>query len=347
MADPKQIDLLLKDVNAWNEWREANPDIEIDLRRADLGGADLTGADLRDANLTEAYLGGADLSAAGLNRANLKVADLWNINLGGADLTGANLRNADLTWADLSEAKLAGAKFMIASCGRTNFGFNDLSEVIDLEGIKHSAPSILGIETIRLSKGKIPEAFLRGCGLSDWEIETAKLHDPELSSDEIIKIQYKMFDLRARQAFQISSLFISYSHSDNEYVDKLEGYLDKKGIRFWRDVHHSTAGRLEKVIDRAMRLNPTLLLVLSKDSIQSDWVEHEVNDARKLEKELGRDVLCPVALDDSWKNAHWSQVLMDQVTKYNILDFSRWNDDDKFDEMFGRLVEGLDLFYRK
>ena len=42
-----------------------------------------------------------------------------------------------------------------------------------------------------------------------------------------------------------------------------------------------TAGRLEKVVDRAMRLNPIVLLVLSENSVKSDWVEHE---ARKRER---------------------------------------------------------------
>ena len=61
------------------------------------------------------------------------------------------------------------------------------------------------------------------------------------------------------------------------------------------------AGRIETQIDRAIRQNPTVLLVLSENSLNSDWVEHEVRTARGLEKEIGRDVLCPVALDDSWK----------------------------------------------
>ncbi len=194
----------------------------------------------------------------------------------------------------------------------------------------------------------VPNWFLRGCGLSDWEIESAKLYKPGLSNDEIINITNQIFELRGERPLQISNLFISYSHADSAFVDKLEPKLIKKGIRFWRDVHDLKAGRLEKQIDRAMRLNPTVLLVLSKNSIQSDWVEHEVKSARELEKELSRDVLCPVSLDDSWKTpaGSWSQVLMDQVKKYNILIFSEWKDDARFNAMFGRLVEGLDLFYK-
>ena len=113
-----------------------------------------------------------------------------------------------------------------------------------------------------------------------------------------------------------------------------------------RDVHDAKAGRLEKQIDRAIHQNPTVLLILSSNSIRSDWVEHEVRMARALEKELGRDVLCPVALDDSWKSSPWPKRLMEQVMEYNILDFSDWERDTGFRRMFDKLIDGLELFYK-
>jgi hypothetical protein len=170
--------------------------------------------------------------------------------------------------------------------------------------------------------------------------------NPELSNEEISEIQYKIFDLRATQALQISPLFISYSHADAPFVDKLEKYLNNKGIRFWRDIHDAKAGKLEKQIDRAIRHNPTVLLILSKNSTRSDWVEHEVRTARNLEKETGRDTLCPVALDNSWKKSPWPARVMEQVMEYNILDFSDWRNDETFRITFNKLIDGLELFYR-
>ena len=32
--------------------------------------------------------------------------------------------------------------------------------------------------------------------------------------------------------------------------------------------------------------------------------------------------------------------------EYNILDFSAWKDDGKFDGMFRKLIDGLELFYK-
>jgi hypothetical protein len=127
----------------------------------------------------------------------------------------------------------------------------------------------------------------------------------------------------------------------------MEKHLDKQGIRFWRDIHDAPAVRLEKVIDMAIRQHPTVLLVLSENSVKSDWVEHEARTARELEKELGRDVLCPVALDDSWKDCKWPARLREQIMEYNILDFSMWKVEWEFGKRFKKLVEGLNLFYKK
>ena len=210
----------------------------------------------------------------------------------------------------------------------TNFGFTDLSKTLDIETISHSGPSSVGVETIYLAKGRIPEVFLRGCGLDDAQIEFAKLANPDLSNEEINSILYRLYDLRATQV-QISPLFISYNQADNNFVEKLGNYLTQKGVRYWRDIHDMKAGRVEKQVDRAIRQNPTVLLVLSKNSMSSSWVEHEVRTARELEKDLGRDVLCPVALDDSWKTSPWPQRVMEQIMEYNILDFSGWRDEEQ------------------
>ena len=90
------------------------------------------------------------------------------------------------------------------------------------------------------------------------------------------------------------------------------------------------------------RMNPLVLLVLSERSVESDWVEWEVSKARELEKAEKRDVLCPVALDESWKTCDWPGPLRRQVEDYNILDFSKGS---KFDEQFEKLVRGIVEFY--
>ena len=100
MANSEHLALLKEGVENWDKWRVENPDIEADLREADLSEAKLTGA-----NLHRAYLRRANLSGS---------------NLHGADLSGANLAGANLTSADLTKANLAGALLLNAQLEKAN-----------------------------------------------------------------------------------------------------------------------------------------------------------------------------------------------------------------------------------
>ncbi|MGR3279868.1 pentapeptide repeat-containing protein, partial [Acaryochloris marina NIES-2412] len=60
------LEILRRGPDAWNQWREKNPNQEINLSGADLSGADLHGADLHNAKLSSAKLNGADLRSADL-----------------------------------------------------------------------------------------------------------------------------------------------------------------------------------------------------------------------------------------------------------------------------------------
>ena len=376
MANEEQLAILKQGIETWNQWRKEQSSLKVDLSGADLSGMDLAGIDFRDArltrvdfrdsnlqrarlslaNLSRAALIGASLHQANLKETRLSHAIVMNADLRDVDLSGSylqktvlaktNLSGAYLYKTHLSEAYLNESKFTNAAFADTTLGASDLSLAIDLEKASHHGPSTIGMDTIHKSKGKIPESFLRGCGLSDADIEYAGLSNPDFSNEDVNKILYRVYELRANQAVQISPLFISYSHADGMFVEKLESFLNNKGIRFWRDVHDMKSGRIETQIDRAIRQNPTVLLILSEHSIKSDWVEHEVRTARELEKDLAHDVLCPVALDDNWKNSPWPKRIMEQIMEYNILDFSSWKDDGTFGTTFNKLISGLELFYK-
>lgn len=330
--------------------REANLS-QANLLAANLRNTNLNNANISDANLMVANLDGADLRGANLGKTNLTKAHLSGVSLRRADLSGASLTRTNLTDSNLVEARFIGAdligtNFSGARAGITVFANSDLSRAIGLESVDHRSPSHISIDTFLLSEGKIPEAFLRGCGLSDWEIEAGKLYDPDLSNEEINKILKRIHDLRTTQGLQISPLFISYSHGDSKFVDKVSNSLNKKGIRYWRDIHEMKAGRMEKQIDRATRQVPTVLLILSQHSIKNDWVEYEVHTARELEKVMERDVLFPVMLDDSWKSSRGAKRVMEQIMESNIVDFSAWKDEGRFEDMFRKLLDGLELFNR-
>jgi uncharacterized protein YjbI with pentapeptide repeats len=118
------------------------------------------------------------------------------ITLMRANLTGASFRHANLTGAHLSKAQFAWT--VLANL--------DLSKSLGLETAINHAPSTIGIDTFFNSKGKIPEAFLRGAGVPD------------------IFIQYAASLTGA--AFEFYSCFISYSSKDADFVHRLHADLE-------------------------------------------------------------------------------------------------------------------------
>jgi uncharacterized protein YjbI with pentapeptide repeats len=340
--------------------------LNVDFSSARLTGSNLSGAFLCGATLQNADLSGAIVRAALFGPGNLQRVELretqldwpdfWKVDLREAnflgarlegasfwesDLRGANLWRTNLIECYLGETSLSNARF-----GRTVLALMDLTQSNELDSSRHDAPSTIGVDTLQRSRGQIPGHFLKGCGLNDWEIEAARLWDPDLSEKERNDITEEIHRLRGEQPMQLNPLFVSYTHADDVFIDKLGQLFDERGIRYWRDVRDMMAGRMETQIDRAIRLNPTVLLVLSARSVESDWVEWEVSQARKLEQQLGRDVLCPVALDDAWKTCSWPGPLKRQIEKYRILDFSGWRDVAIFERQFAKLLDGLKLFYR-
>jgi uncharacterized protein YjbI with pentapeptide repeats len=313
MADPRQLEIIGQGVDRWNRWRKENYGQGIDLSGADLRGAQLSGV-----NLTEANLRGVDLTEAKLGKAHLRGADLTGAKLSRAYLAVANLTRAVLNRADLSEALL----------GETVFGDADLNYALGLNSCSHFAPSILDHRTLARS-GRLPLAFLRGCGLS----ETLITYLPSILNEPI----------------QFYSCFISYSNRDQEFADRLHADLQNMGVRCWFASHDVQGGRkIHEQIDEAIRLHDRLLLILSDASMASEWVKTEIAHARQKEFSQKRQVLFPVTLVPFTAVQEWKCFDADsgndsarEIREYFIPDFSNWKNYDQYQRAFDRLLKDL------
>lgn len=393
MASTEHLRLLEKGANAWNAWREANPQVlvnlagaalaettlrAVNLTKVDLSGADmrhallrdariadanLTGARLEGANLLDAQLSDTNLFGAGLRGAHLLRARLLDVNLQGAnlndarlddasledvDLRGAKLRNvafirssmrhtdlrgADLRSADLMSSIFQGvllddADFHSALLGATVFAATGIGKARNLQNCRHLYASQLDFESLTRFPSP-PEIFLRGCGLPDKLIE----YLPSLS----------------HQAIQFYSCFISYASGDQVFADRLFADLQSKGVRCWFAPHHMSAGmKLHEQIDEAIRVHDKLLLVLSKASMESEWVKTEIAKARRREMREGRRMLFPVRLVDFERLRDWECFDADagkdsarEVREYYVPDFSNWKDHDSYQKEFAKLLKDL------
>jgi hypothetical protein len=350
VANDEHLALLRQGARIWNEWRGRNTGCAPDLRGADLQGVDLPEANLQGADLRHANLNRADLSGANFDEADLRGTDLIGANLKRAELRDANLDEADFSGANLSEANLNGAKITEANLTRanlaqanlieadvswanlagadlsgayfldTNLGSLDLTNTIGLDHCKHNGPSLIDFRTLSRSTN-LPISFLRGCGLPDTLIE----YLPSLLG----------------QAIQYYSCFISFSTKDQLFAERLHADLQSKGVRCWFAPHDLPIGaKTWDAIDEAIRLRDKLLVILSRASIASDWVEDEVSKAYAEERSRKEVVLFPIRIDNLVMSTAepWAVKLRDQR---NIGDFRQWKKPAEYQKSLDRLLRDL------
>jgi hypothetical protein len=260
-----------------------------------------------------------------------EIPDLRRADLIGADLIGADLRGVDLRRTILHGAVLGGADLSKAIFDGTDFSDVDLSEVKGLESIIHRGPSIVAMGTLIRSRGQIRGEFLRGCGVpQQW-------------------IDYLPSLIGSMEPIQFYSCFISYSTRDQHFAEQLHSRMRDKGLRVWFSPEDIQGGRtLYEQIIGAIRVYDKLLLILSLESMHSDWVKTEIRRAFEAEIKEGRRKLFPIRLVDfeairGWEcfDADSGKDLAEGIREYFIPDFSNWNDHDAFEAAFARLIENL------
>lgn len=350
-ANPEHLAMLLSGVANWNAWRRKTafilaPDLEdanlrgMDLRGADLSKVNLCAVRLAEANLEGASLIGANLSGTSLDRsvlrgvnfatANLQGTSLREADLSGAllagtllralDLDGASLERADLRQSVFLGTRLKGARFGGAMLA-TSFCNVNLSEALGLDQVRHVRPSSFDIETLRLSASRLSKRFLGDAGVPEAFLG--------------------MMDSLVSASGSFQSCFISYASEDEAFARRLYADLRHEGVRCWfapEDL--KTGDRFRREIDNSILVHDRLLVILSRASIASAWVEDEVEAALERERRAGTDVLVPIRIDDEVLTtaAAWAASL--RRTRH-IGNFCGWDEDTLYSTSRARLLRDL------
>ena len=220
MEKEKYLKILEEGVNAWNEWRDENPQIKpklieanlsgkeldmINLNDTDLAGANLSKARLRNAKLRSSYLSEAKLDEADLSNADLSDANLVDATLIGTILIGtsfdhANFYSANLTNADLRSAYLGEASFYSANLKGANLEGADLHQA-DLYDAK-------------LNNANLEEADLKWASLVGTDLRKANISNCDIYGVSV-------WDLRLGDTVQ-ANLNISDEKDSVITVDNIE-----------------------------------------------------------------------------------------------------------------------------
>ncbi|NEN24198.1 toll/interleukin-1 receptor domain-containing protein [Cryomorpha ignava] len=274
------------------------------------------GASLHDSIFDDARTDIANFSGADLRRVSFINSDLKNADFGGATLIDAIFKNSNLD----------GAQF-----GWTKFGNNDLAGIINLDKIIHEGPSYLDINTIMKSLKILNSDFLQGVGASEIIIERLR----SLTDIEVNKIN--------------TSCFISYSHKDTIFANALYEELKAADINVWYAPMDMQGGK--KSIDQiqnAVKKYDRLLIILSDDSLNSEWVKSELREALAIEKEIGVQKLFPIRIVDFEKLKEWKCFDSDlgkdlgvELREYHIPDFTNWQNKNVLEKAIEKLISDL------
>src|SRR5262245_49456649 len=85
----------------------------------------------------------------------------------------------------------------------------------------------------------------------------------------------------------MTQIFISYSRKDINFVRQLARDLEKAGYEVWWDLTDLRGGDdWVRVIPSAIESSQSVIVVLSPNSVVSDWVEKEYAQALSLRKKI-------------------------------------------------------------
>lgn len=94
-------------------------------------------------------------------------------------------------------------------------------------------------------------------------------------------------------------IFISYSHADKSFVDRLASSLVDHDAHVWVDTWELNVGdSILTRVQEAIRDSSALLIVLSKASVASEWCKKELNAGLMRELDERRVIILPVLVDD-------------------------------------------------
>lgn len=95
------------------------------------------------------------------------------------------------------------------------------------------------------------------------------------------------------------SYFISYSHQDKDFVDRLAAELARQRRHVWVDRWEIKVGQslIQKVQD-AITVSAGLIVVLSKASVASEWCKKELTSGLLRELEEKKVVVMPVLVEE-------------------------------------------------
>jgi hypothetical protein len=123
--------------------------------------------------------------------------------------------------------------------------------------------------------------------------------DPELVPEDLVNRAVSQKEQRHSTEKDQIVVFLSHSSKDKPFVRQLAADLTQEGITVWLDEQRILVGdSITEKIGQGLAQSDFFLIALSKDSVHSEWVKKELNQALITEVEKREVHILPVKLSD-------------------------------------------------
>jgi hypothetical protein len=297
------VALLKSGADHWNEWHDSLERIRwyrkrggirhtqgflcsivrADFRRDNLDGFDLTGIEFTSCDFSRASFRGAHighpkgavhLGSAQFRKCRFVGVDFESVGFGSAIfercnferalLNGFSSHGADFSYSRFARAMIHG-DFEDAILVGTDFAYSHWSSVSFIDVDLSKAEGLLDV--VVYAPVVLDHRTL-------WRSGPLSSHFYRMCGFPETFVDY--MPSMVQRAINLKSCFISYSAHDDAFV----------------------GARIREELETAIHTQDKLLLVLSQNSIASQWVEYEVEAAIARENREKRDILFPITIDD-------------------------------------------------
>jgi len=97
--------------------------------------------------------------------------------------------------------------------------------------------------------------------------------------------EHPLPDTKAIQSHARPRIFVSHSSKDVTFASKLVDHLNAAGAQAWMDVNDLGAGSFQQGISKALDECEWFVLVLTQNTLDSQWVRQEVDAANRLKNQ--------------------------------------------------------------
>ncbi len=234
-------------------------------------------------------------------------ADFSNAEFNGGKIDHCYFQNAKFIKAfiaaEFDEVDLTAADFKQSHIFSSSFFNMDVSAAKNLNSASFHGDCRIDYQTIKLSN-RVPTSLLEACGVAHFHIP--------------------LIDAISKNSAKLPSCFISYSVKDHIFIERFRSELADHGIRNWfapRDLPFGASTR--DYIETQIKSHDRLIVVLSKSSLQSQWVQFEVETALEVERKHNAGIIIPVCIDDHVfkTKVSWARHI---VRTRNIANYQNW-----------------------